>query len=116
MAQHEAEYRNRISAITWGHLAPEPGRIYKGWVVFTVGCFGDITVIDFSLGDLQSSPWFYQDLHDFIDGQISKKGVDAGQVWRWDGTFKVFKNGKSRWSGNTRPCRINVRFGTGPSL
>lgn len=110
------DHQERVLIETWGHLAPEKGRVYTGWVVFTHGTFGDITVIDFSLEDLQSSPWFHSDLHDFIGTQIDKKGISAGQVWRWDGTFKVQKNGRSRWTGKTRPCKVNTRFGKGPSL
>lgn len=112
----EAEYRERVYVSTWGHLAPKPQTTYTGWVVFTLSCFGNITVIDWKLGELDSSPWFYRDLHDFVDRQIDKHQIDPGQVWRWDGTFRVLKNGRSRWSGRTRPCRINMRFGKGPSL
>ncbi|MDE4297168.1 hypothetical protein PXK56_18445 [Phaeobacter gallaeciensis] len=115
-APADAAYRAEVLANTWGHLAPQVGRVYSGWVVFTVGCFGDITIIDYELEDLPSSPWFFQDINNFVGEQIEKKKIDRGQVWRWDGTFKVLKNGRSRWSGGTRPCRINTRFGKGPSL
>lgn len=115
-APYEAEYINRVNINTWGHLAPKQGRIYTGWVVFTAGCFDDITIIDFKLEDLSSSPWFFEDINNFVCDQVIKKNIEAGQVWRWDGTFRVLKNGKSRWSGKTRSCRINTRFGKGPSL
>lgn len=102
---------------TWGHLSPKARETYTGFILFTHGCHGDITAIDweFRLPDgteLDSSPWFYTDLHDMIGELICdrKKPLMCGGVWQWEGTFRRNKNGTSKWSGKTRPMRLTYRF------
>lgn len=89
-----------------GHLAPEKNKTYKGRVVYAVGCFGsdrlNPQVIVSEFGGLDSSPWFYSALHDFVDELSWKPGKrypkekghgEEGCVYEWKGTFRnyVFK-------------------------
>lgn len=86
----EAHYRAQVYKATWGHLAPRRHKAYSGHIVFAVGCFGsdplNPTVIACEIG-LDSSPWFFDALTDFV---ASLKG-DEGGVYRWDGTFKNYE-------------------------
>ncbi len=114
---YEHDYRQKVLANTWGHLAPEPGRSYEGFVCFAHGVHGDSTIIEWQFEDLPPSPWFFDDLIDHMNNEIDRHLKDRSYgVWIWEGTFKVFKNGKSRWSGKSRPCRISPRSGKGRSL
>lgn len=97
-APAEAEYRNRVIHATWGHLAPEPRKKYRGYVLFTFGEYGDITVIKDNFEGLPDSPWFYEHVHEFA----SRKVKTRGRVYRFDGTYMMLKNGNSRFSGKVR--------------
>lgn len=99
---------------TWGHLAPKEF-LYSGFILFTHGCHGDITLIDWEFKspdgeELASSPWFYSDIHEMVGDLIIKKDLMRTGIWRWEGTFRRLKNGKSRWSGQHRPQRLSNRF------
>lgn len=101
---------------TWGHMAPKVREIYSGHVLFTKGIYaGDYCIIDFELRladgtELDGGPWFYTDIHDQVLAWINAKGNRDGGIWRFDGTFERFKNGKSRWRGKVRPMRVEPRF------
>jgi hypothetical protein len=109
------QYVEAVWQDTWGHLAPKAQEPYRGFILFTFGVHGDLTVIDWDFklvnGEgLPGSPWFHEDLHDFVGRQIEKKGHRHGGVWRFDGTFLRHKNGRSRWSGKTSPMHVVYRF------
>lgn len=115
LGEIEAHNREIVYQETWGHLAPKVKEVYEGFILFTHGCHGDITVIqwDFKLPDgteLDASPWLYRDMHDFVGDHIMAKDHPGG-IWRFDGTFKRNKNGTSRWTGKVRPMRVSYRFG-----
>jgi len=86
-----AAHRERVMFETWGHLAPKKGKTYKGRVVFAVGCFGsddlNPTAIVCEFEDLDSSPWFFDVLQDFL---YENRG-EAGCVYEFNGTFKNYK-------------------------
>lgn len=92
-APAERKYRSQVLQNTWGHLAPKRNKQYTGYIVFAVGCFGsdplNPTVIQCDFGDLDSSPWFYDALTEFV-GDEANRG-EAGNVYRFDGTFKNFE-------------------------
>jgi hypothetical protein len=94
-APAEALYRAAVMADTWGHLAPMKNRTYRGHIVFAVGCLGsddlNPTCLEFELktrggDDLDSSPWFFDALEDFMQSFET----EAGGVYRWDGTFRNY--------------------------
>jgi hypothetical protein len=113
-AEVEAYNRALVEHQTWGHLAPKPKVIYPGYVVFTHGCFGDITVIESEFGELPDSPWFYRALHEYVGDFIVPPRKNEmkmrGGIWRFDGYCKMFKNGRIKFSGKVRPMRIEYRF------
>lgn len=89
-------YAAEVRKETWGHLAPKKNHIYRGHVIFAVGCFGsdelNPTTLDYDLKtrsgeDLQSSPWFYGYLVEFL----SELDREAGGVYRWEGTFRNYE-------------------------
>jgi hypothetical protein len=100
----EAPYREAVKVETWGHLAPKKNRTYKGRVVFGIGVFGDdelnpcVLVSEFK--GLDSSPWFYDCLTEFLSDLQCKKprtDRDNGKVFEWVGTFRNYEmNGKIR--------------------
>lgn len=96
-----AKQREQVLRATWGHLAPKKGHTYPGVVVFCFGCFGsdklNPTVLSCDFGELDSSPWFYDALIDFLE---SKSGT-PGTVFTWSGEFKNYK-----FRGNFRGARI----------
>lgn len=65
--------RKRIDAMndTWGHLAPVPGKQYSGYILFYYGAYGDTTVINDDFPDLPSSPWYYDDMYDYVNSFTS---------------------------------------------
>ena len=87
----EMEYREQIRRDTWGHLAPREHRVYRGEVVFAVGCFGNDpinpTVLNCRFRGLDESPWFFESLIRFI----GKRKRRPGGVYRWEGEFCNYK-------------------------
>lgn len=87
----EANYRAEVLKATWGHLAPKQNKVYRGYVVFAVGCFGsdhlNPTAIECELGNLEGSPWFFDALCEFLQSLET----EAGGVYRWNGTFRNYE-------------------------
>jgi hypothetical protein len=83
--------RERVMAETWGHLAPKKNKTYRGTMVIAVGCYGDDplnpTVLRTDWGDLDSSPWWFGAMQDYI-GDLD---LEEGRVYRWEGTFRNYK-------------------------
>lgn len=98
---------------TWGHLAPAKNKKYNGRIVYAVGCLGsdniNPVIIAFDFGELSSSPWLYEALHEFIgdgerpitqehpyggyDGFCYMKGGlknEPGCVYEWTGTVRNY--------------------------
>lgn len=103
-AEHEARYKAAVMNSTWGHLAPKPRRVYRGEILFAHGEYRDLVVLRSNFKGLPDSPWFYEDLHNFVADKASKRR--SGAVLRFVGTYTMFKNGKGRFSGKVRDVRI----------
>lgn len=66
--------KQAVMAQTWGHLAPDPGDLYYGHIRFIKECFHSsgpvIEGFEFENvckgTQLNSSPWFYEQIHDFL--------------------------------------------------
>jgi hypothetical protein len=93
----EHDNREIMKQNTWGHLAPKKNKTYKGRIVFVAGIFGSdhlnpvSTYCEFD--DLDSSPWFFDHLEDFMRSTKPKAGV----VYEFLGTFRNYKfKGKIR--------------------
>jgi hypothetical protein len=88
-AEAEAQYKAKVMANTWGHLAPAAQTKYTGWILFTLGCHGDNTVIDYEFNDahhneLPGSPWFTDHMMDLIGDYCLK--MDYGTVCLFEGS------------------------------
>ncbi len=98
---HEAQARERILQETFGHLAPEENKEYRGFVVFAIGCCGsdhlNPTPLEIEFGDLDSSPWLFDSLIEMLQGLQTTEGG----VYRWEGRFRNYK-----WSGRMRRLKL----------
>lgn len=68
---------------TWGHLKPKARATYAGFILYTQGCYGDIVCIESDFVGLTSSPWLYEDIHDFI----GDNDEEDGNIYLWRGTY-----------------------------
>lgn len=93
IAEAEAHEANKVRQETFGHLAPEANREYHGYTVFTWGEYGQYTIIKSHFADLPDSPWFYQDLMDFVE----QTAIEQGVVYRFDGTYKNSRRMMHGW-------------------
>ena len=92
----EAINREIVYRDTWGHLAPEPGRKYPGWIMVDHDCYGGYTILEWEFEGLYASPWQADDFTDFMDkifGLIDINGNLPVGVYRYEGWYKKFKNG-----------------------
>lgn len=101
----DADFKSRVMHSTWGHLAPEPRRVYPGVIVFAFSAYGDIVPITSDFKGLDDSPWFFDHMQEFI----GKKALVRGTIYRFDGTYLMFKNGNGRFSGKVRTVKPVVR-------
>lgn len=74
----EAAYRSKVLEATWGHLALKRNTTYKGRIVYGVGCFGsdhlNPTALFCEFEGVDSSPWFFDALQEFIQEQKTEEG------------------------------------------
>jgi len=88
--------RRDVLKETWGHLAPELGRKYTGWILVAHDCYGGWTILDWEFENVPSSPWIAEDIDDFTFGWFDLMDVDDDfpvGVYRYEGWYKKFKNG-----------------------
>ncbi len=89
-APAEAAFKSKVMAETWGHLAPRRNKRYNGRIVFAVGCFGsdplNPTALECEFKDLDSSPWFYDSLMEFMQSFET----EPGGIYLWKGTFRNY--------------------------
>ena len=93
MNPYEATQHERITQNTWGHLAPNKNTTYRGQVLFCKSEYnsGSITLISTLFDALDSSPWFYDSIHDYL---YSIDGLEDGTVYKLNATFRNY-----RWWG-----------------
>lgn len=77
--------------MTWGHLAPERNKTYRGKVIWALGCgyeSSDLnpTVLSCEFESLPDSPWFYDALIEFLQ-ELVERGTG---IWQWEGTFRNY--------------------------
>ena len=106
-AQIANDALNQVTRETFGHLAPVHRRVYQGEVLFAnadiAGEGQPIIRTDFP--GLDSSPWFYDALTEYF-GELASKKLKPGTVAKWTGTYVLFKNGNSRFSGKARALNV----------
>lgn len=72
---------------TWGHLYPEPGRKYPGYIVFAVGDYGDQTLLKTEFEGLSDSPQKME-----VCNQIFNSWEVETGVYRVDCELWFYKN------------------------
>lgn len=104
----QAENYRRVTASTFGHLAPKPNNKYIGWILFALTSFGETIFIDFVFENLNESPWFNNDALDLISKYTNNlpKEKEYG-VFKWVGTYKKFKNGNFKFTGKIKEIDLN---------
>ena len=95
----EADNRARVEAQTWGHLAPVAGRLYPGTILFAESEYGDVVVIRADFTDLPDSPWFYDDMYDFIWSQET----EPGGLYQFSGSYQKDENAAYEFDGAVEP-------------
>jgi hypothetical protein len=93
-----AAYHTAVIKETWGHLAPQKNKTYRGQLTFALGIFGSDDLNPTALecafktrkGEtLESSPWFFDAMMEFM--QSLQDTTKAGGVYRFVGTFKNYQ-------------------------
>lgn len=127
-AEPERVARRTMTHRTFGHLAPKAKNEYTGWVLFTHGCHGDITLIEYEFTDskgkeLCASPWLFEDVNELVNDKVhpdwpKKSKIEAGEIWRWEGTYRrtedkpkyknssIVKEGRAIFRGRLRKCQV----------
>lgn len=95
----EAAHRSRVLAHTFGHLAPSIRKKYHGTILFTHSAYGQLVLIRADFNGLPDSPWLYDHLNDFV----CERATEPGMVYRFDGSYMVFKNGNPSFKGTVTP-------------
>ncbi len=101
-AKTDAIYAAQVRYQAFGHLAPVRGVRYPGTMIFCQSEYGDIVCIRADFGDLPDSPWFYEDMQEYI----GKKALEAGAIYRFSGYYLKYKNGGYRFSGKVAALDI----------
>lgn len=80
--------RQQVMQDTWGHLAPQRGKSYKGIMVYAHGGYGDIVLLDATFENLSSSPWLFEAMQEYIGENCKDEGV-----YKWEGCFEKLDDG-----------------------
>jgi hypothetical protein len=99
----------RVTDATFGHLKPKPQTEYTGYILFTKTSFRETCIIDFEFENLTESPWFNNDILDLISEYTKKLPKDKYfGVFKWNGTYKKFKNGNFKFKGDFSEIKIST--------
>jgi len=91
-----------------GHLYPEERKYHKGWAVFIIGAYGDISIVDLNFENVEDSPWFFEDVKNYMF-KISdrKKYKDFVGILKFEGTYLKYKNQNCSFKGNIKKIKYN---------
>lgn len=99
---------------TWGNLAPERRRYYRGTIILAYGHHAGLTMLDYDFADLDGNPWTHEHVGTWFRQQAVLERYFARpydvRLWRWEGLYMVAKNGNPKFSGKIRPLRLVDRF------
>lgn len=103
----EQAHKNAVIQATFGHLHPEHMREYPGTLVFSINQYGgDVSVIKSEFKDVDDSPWYYDHMYEFAWKQYDRKDRHPGHVYRFEGTYRVRKNGTPVFKGKVRSVKL----------
>ena len=108
-----APYVQAVMWNTWGHLAPKIGTTYKGWILIGTNAFGTMNpqLLDAEFEEpsgeqMGSSPWSHDHIEDYLFKRFDlhyrnkkKKIFKPGCVYKFIGTYTVYKNGSHSFNG-----------------
>lgn len=96
--QLEEDYRWKVYEDTWGHLAPQKNRTYRGAVTIAFGLYDSgylsPTIIEES-GLPDGSPWWHTAIHKYLEDLVEENEHsaewDSGYVLRLSVTFRNYR-------------------------
>lgn len=88
---------------TFGHLAPQNGKSYQGYMLFAWSEYGDITLIRAHFDGLNDSPWLFDDMNTFITSETR----DEGQIYLFRGHYRR-QDGKGEFVGTVTQVDIDI--------
>lgn len=87
---------------TWGHLYPKDNKEHDGYILYTHTAYGDIECIDCHFKGIEDSPWFFQDMNNFIADNCRVRG----HIYLFKGTYRKLKNQKAVFKGKIKRITI----------
>lgn len=105
-APADADYQSRVMHATFGHLAPEENRVYSGSIIFAESAFGQTAALSYRFEGLHDSPWFAQNLSDFL----YKHDCEYGMVYSFSGTYTMDEEGNGTFSGTITSKPVSELF------
>lgn len=99
----EAHERNKVMAMTWGHLYPPLGNRFKGHIDFVVGGYSqvDCQPCSISFEGINDSPVLYDDVQNFLFNRFQ---TEDSAAHTFKGTIRL-PAGFYRWTGIYRKCK-----------
>jgi hypothetical protein len=92
----------KVMRDTWGHLDAEPGKRYRGSILFAEGEYGDLVILRVDFGEAGNGPWFHEAINDWLIEQET----ESGEMYRFEGYYLLTKRGEHRFRGNVRTQTI----------
>jgi hypothetical protein len=116
-----APYVQGVMYNTWGHLAPKIGVTYKGWILFGTNAFGTMNpqLLDAEFEEpnndlMPSSPWSHEHIEDYLFKRFDlhyrnkkTKHFKPGCVYKFHGTYTIYKNGSHSFNGKFTKINTN---------
>jgi len=99
-------YHLIVQADTFGRLAPKQKKVYKGFIVYAKTAYGQAEIIDSEFKNLDDSPWLHEHLNEFIFKHSTKVKSHWG-VYKWVGTYELFKNGNPLFKGKIKKMKLS---------
>jgi hypothetical protein len=93
--------KHNVMSNTWGHLYPEPGRKYPGYIIFSVSDYGDLTILRSEFDDLEDSPIKEKLSSEIFDNWDCETGVYRVNCELW-----FFKSCNDMYRSNNQIGRI----------
>lgn len=94
LADAEVPYIRAVFKETWGHLAPKRNKIYKGRIVYAIGCYDsghfNPTPVTVELVGLGDSPYFYEAINEWLQ-DLEDGFRKEGCVYEFKGHFKNYR-------------------------
>jgi hypothetical protein len=81
-SSYEQRSAELVQQETWGHLAPKTDKVYEGYILYALGCYGDHCVLQVEFKDLDDSPWFYDHVNEFVSNMLDKKRAKNGMIFQ----------------------------------